>query len=370
MIWIILSGFYPTHKAYGVTTSGTIEALTKLKCDVTCVSRNDINELLTKNSHVGRYFVEFSNTLLAARHISKFYFPIWQIVVSRFALKLLSDAEGTIWVREPLLALIFSFTTKKKIICEVHHSKGIVTHQLIQMLAKRPLVTLAPIKMQIAIDCKLTISKTPIAFMAVNNNFLERGRTRSSSREIQPKIVVVANSSNKFQRESLSRLIEQIGVCAEGSKDWEFTFAGIDASMLSQLPQRNQQYVRFKVLGRVSHDRILDLLEVSDIGIIPYLDNEYFLETFPIKAVEYAATKNLIIASDTRSHRKLLNDKAILYDLWNNAGLYKAISAAISRRVNTKNLLDEAYSWASDHSFQARVINVLKVARSKSKFDD
>lgn len=354
-----LSGTYPTKKAYGVTTTETINALARLGHEVSTFSREDVNSQLIKLGYIGSLIVKLSERIMSNVALSKLYFPVWQFLFGLVSTKFFSDSRVILWVREPKLALIYSLVTRKRIICEIHHLYGFFSFVFVQILKRNRRVILAPIKEQIAKRGRLSPKNYPIAFMAVNKDFTSAGQERDFSRKICLNIAVVANVSNIHQLDSTKRLFQQINICLREHQNIKFTFVGIDRKKANEIGGliKNREKVEF--LGTLSHANVLNLLRATDIGIIPYLDNAYFLDTFPIKALEYAATSNLIVASETRSNRDLLMGKALFYDLNDDSGLSKVLGVALSQFTQRKVLMEAAFSWSTEYSYDARVNEIL-----------
>lgn len=358
--YFVLSGYFPTNKAYGVTTNGTIKALKKEGHEVSVVSRAELKTKMRGYGYLGRLAVRSSDYLHSSHLLSKWYFPIWQIICSMMSISFFIETKSVIWVREPKLALIFSKITRKQVICELHQVSGIFIKLYIWLLKRNPRVILAPIKTELMQRAHLSTLDCPIAFMAVEEEFLQAGHHRSVGRKLLPQIAIVANLSNKYQIQSFKRLLTQIDFCLSVQEGVRFYFAGIHKDAVSDMKLSIENIDNVKFLGRISHEQILSLLSNTDLGIIPYCENDYFSNTFPIKAVEYAATKNLIIASDTSAHRELMRDHALFYDLNDNLGLNKAIRVALSDSEEIEKVLTSAYDWAKRHSYQERVLGVLK----------
>jgi glycosyltransferase involved in cell wall biosynthesis len=223
-------------------------------------------------------------------------------------------------------------------------------------------VIIAPIKPLITVELGLEESKTPVAFMAVNDNFLKIGESRSAKRNLMKKIVVMGKVSNKFQRESYERLMAQIKKLNELPVQIELTFIGIDSQFCNTNMIDESSNIKIQILGHIEHENLSSKLSEFDIGIIPYSDNRYFRETFPLKTVEYAATKILIVASDTKTHKDILGDNAIYYDTQDENSLREVLSRIWNGEFNTEEKIESAYKWSQSKTYSKRVEIIMECA--------
>lgn len=119
-------------------------------------------------------------------------------------------------------------------------------------------------------------------------------------------------------------------------------------------------------LGRIPQERVIDLLDKSDIGWIPFLDTEKFLNNIPTKQFEYMARGIPIVGSDLPPIRK--------YVIEANAGLLakpndpkshaREIYALIKNKQkanlfgkNGMKKVKEEYNW---HSQEKKLLSLYK----------
>jgi hypothetical protein len=366
-IYFVLSGIYPTKKAYGVTTRETIRALMEFGHKVEVVSRSEIETNFKNGNFVSTRFVKISEFLLKLRKISKIYFPVWQIIFAYFSKRHFKEKHSLIWIREPQLAMFYSVTTNNRILCEIHHLSRFNTKYIIPFLQKKKNVTLSPIKRRIAENLGLSSSEAPISFMSVSPEFISVGEVREDFRRLEPRIVVVGNATNRYQLESFRRLIKQIEECKFSDFAPKFTFVGLDEHFAVETLGFSAHSVSADFLGAIKHEDLPNVLAKSDIGIVHYLDNEYFLNTFPIKIVEYAATKNLILATNTRAHTDIIGNKGLFYDINDDLGLRRIIEQATKPNANLGKTINEAFRWAKHHTYKARAGGIMAFIDSVAK---
>ena len=103
-----------------------------------------------------------------------------------------------------------------------------------------------------------------------------------------------------------------------------------------------------------------DELLKFDVGIIPYPESLYNSERFPLKILEYAAVGLPIIASDTKSHRNLLNDSfAIFYQKGNYLELSTLILNIMHNPSKYSLMSKNARAFSSNFTYDERVRKLL-----------
>jgi hypothetical protein len=334
---------------------------------VEVVSRSEVETDFEKGNFVSIRFVKLSKFLLKLRKISRIYFPVWQIIFAYFSKRHFREKHSLLWIREPQLALFYSVTTNKRMICEIHHLSGFNKKYIIPFLQKRKNVTLSPIKQRIADNLGMSSKEVPISFMSVSPEFISIGEVREDFRKLEPTIVVVGNATNRFQIESFRRLFKQITECQFSDFAPKFTFVGLDEHFAIETLGFSVHSVSVNFLGAIKHEDLPNILANSDIGIVHYLDNEYFLNTFPIKIVEYAATKNLILATKTRAHTDLIGNKGLFYDINDDLGLRRMIARVTKPNANLGKTINEAFRWAQHHTYKARAGSIMEFIDSGIK---
>lgn len=356
----VLSGNYPTNKAYGVTSKESMIALRRLGHEVFVFSRREVIEIFSKKGVGSRLIATIWERSINSRAISKFFFPLWQVFACIQVRSLIPRDTEVIWTREPIVSCLLSFLAPPIIIAEIHHSPRRFSKVAIWILKQREKVIIAPIKPLITKQLGLEESKTPVAFMAVNDNFLKVGESRSAKRNLMKKIVLIGKISNKFQRESYERLMVQVEKLKGLPVQVELTLIGIDSKLWTNNMTNEISNVKIQILGHMDHGNLPSKLSQFDIGIIPYSNNRYFKDTFPLKAVEYAATKILIVASDTKTHRELLGENAIYYDTQDENSLREVLSKIWDGEFDTEGKIQSAYKWSQSKTYTKRVQAIME----------
>ena len=98
-------------------------------------------------------------------------------------------------------------------------------------------------------------------------------------------------------------------------------------------------------------EKIPDLLNNHDIGIVPYLQTDYMNLALPTKAFEYIATGLPIVSTKLKDLYETFDDSCITYTIDSNPEhIAQAISFICSNPVVTKNRVEKAYHQLSEIS--------------------
>lgn len=360
-IVVVLSGSFPTQKAYGVTTLGTLRALSQKGHKTILLSRTEVmNNLLSKGA-VSRLVAKFWETSINSKRLSGIFFPVWQVFMCFQLRHLIPRDTDLIWSREPILAYFLSVLIRVTVVVELHHVPQRFNRLVMHRLKRDSKVVVAPIKSSIRDELKLDALTTPIANMAVNDEFLRVGKARISERDLKRKIVVLGKVSNMHQRVSHEQLFRELQSLGTNTLPATLVaFIGIDDIFQSRLSIAKNGNLKLQFMGHIVHETLPIILSEFDIGIIPYSENRYFRDTFPIKAVEYAATKILIVASDTVNHKQILQDRAFYYSFEEEGSLSTLLTKIWSGELDTGEVIEKAYQWAQSKTYSRRVDKILE----------
>jgi glycosyltransferase involved in cell wall biosynthesis len=104
----------------------------------------------------------------------------------------------------------------------------------------------------------------------------------------------------------------------------------------------------------------MGLIDSFDAGLVIYPENKYYIDSFPIKIVEYASRGIPIIASNTTAHRNLLGDDKALYfnpDLENS--LSKSIKIFMEDDSLRLAISENLFNWVQNLTYENRALKVL-----------
>lgn len=76
---------------------------------------------------------------------------------------------------------------------------------------------------------------------------------------------------------------------------------------------------QFKIFNSLLHEEILNIVQKYDIGVVPYLNDEFMQLALSTKAFEYAKLSIPMVASDLRPMRNYFDDDSVLFFEPNNS---------------------------------------------------
>ena len=345
---------FPTDRAYGVTTSGSIGALQEMGHEISVFARDSVFDYVPNRIKypVKKFFEKYFNR--------KIIFHSWRVLFTIIYLRRINDRKEIelIWLRDPFVATILTlFSRNRLIFCEIHNLPSTWLIFVYRLLAKSRRVVLGPIKSEISRSINVQ-SKSVICGMAVTERFITVGRSKilDSTQEI----IYIGNRNNVSYGADLSYLMVNLVKVLELHPNVSVSVVGIDdtAWPMNLRERFSKSTIRF--FPYLDRDEIIDLLKSAKIGVVIYPDNKHYRSTFPIKIVEYAATRTAIVASDTLGHRALLgSNNAKFFSLLDDFGLATALDSMLSADQEIVELANKAFLWADDKTYHRRVKSVL-----------
>lgn len=135
--------------------------------------------------------------------------------------------------------------------------------------------------------------------------------------------------------------------------DWHFVFCGREVSYLV--------WDNIKALGNVTWYDQLETSELaqkmceSSVGIIPYIQDTWIKNSYPLKALEYMACGLPVVSVPIDALEKLRGD----FQFYTDAnGLITAIKVAAKKRLD-QNLIDQRVELAKSNSYDKRFETML-----------
>jgi glycosyltransferase involved in cell wall biosynthesis len=370
-IFFVVNSRYPTQKAYGITTGYTAKAIEQLGYSVQIVAFSDSvrdefgNKIYTppvpngikKNSLnlVPERFRYYVNGIRIIRYLNDISSP---------------KNEGTIyWVRDIyLFALIRLFQPTAKVLFENHRIMGKRDELILKILFRKNKCIVAGIT-QVHIPKYLNQmhpSSTLVLPMCAPDKFFEAGKNKTIQWNKKTlRICYIGKAFSSGNSNDLGRLINQIGEIRDINAKIIFRFIGIESKFINEIEStirndKNQEIV-LQILQHVPHGQILAELEESDFGIVPYQNTAYNEMRFPIKIVEYAASKVLIIAADTKANRRVMSEKiAFFYDPQSKNGLETALKKILNEPDRADEKVSNALEWSRDYRYSNRANSAIK----------
>lgn len=357
----ILTARFPTEKAYGVTTQGSMDALRTLGHDVAVVTATSNRKVLQLNKSTKKMEKKFLNLLNTRRLQIQFKLKQFILFLKIFKLSKKQDI-GVIWTREVLPAfLIRVFIPRSVVVLELHQVVRNLNFHLLNKISDSKYLILSPIKKYITHESGIQDCNFVVLPMGVSEEYLVCGKEKTiSKRESGPyHVVYLGREVNAHEKLDLSYLISNLQDLLKNHYNIQVWLVGLRKESINQLLTYKES-ANFHIFENLSRGEILNILSFTDLGLVIYPDTLYYRSTFPIKIVEYAATKTLIVASDTPSHRELLGqDKALFFSLDDKFGLSETIKEAISQQKWLSEEVFNAYDWSETLSYTDRVTRII-----------
>lgn len=130
--------------------------------------------------------------------------------------------------------------------------------------------------------------------------------------------------------------------------EWEFRFCG--AAQPSDGWQKILKLPNVNYLGELPFDRVVEQMHSSDVGIIPYIQDEWIRNSFPLKAYEYVACGLPVVSVPIDC---LQRDPRLFSLEVSGADFAKAITESAATRHDV-GLLHERSVAAASNSYDSR----------------
>jgi glycosyltransferase involved in cell wall biosynthesis len=357
---------FPTEKAYGVTIGESAKAALGMgvHAEIWCSTPADFDHIDSNVKSIQESMNVSTNKI--------FEMIIFQLSRAKFifrSIKLMPQRDVCIWTRDVLAALlILRFRPNLRIALELHHPLGMTdkvflklnSHLLKRTQSNLSVFTLTEIlKKRLPNNLRAFFKST--IHMAAPGDFFESMKPKNSNGKIVLGYVGKAFSSGEDNQIDLvlKLLIKEI----ELFPNLYLRIIGIERNKIDQLismvPKHLLEIRRVSIVGHVSRMEILENLREIDIGLVPYISNEYNDYRFPIKMVEYASLGCVLLVSDTKSFRNLVGENGIFVDLKSTDSLHLNLSALIHDADKLNRYGKLAYLWAKRFTYEERVKIVL-----------
>ena len=361
----LLSARYPTEKAYGVTVGNTIKEFKEINENIEIVSWgshvDDIfgNKIISLVKHPIRipkfiYRLNSSTIRRTAFSINQMIFGIYLILKTDYRTK-----RNVYWTREPLtLVPQLILRRRYQYIIELHHPASKIIVFTIEMLSRRSKVVVIVLDKKSQEHHQRLLKDILIAVipMGVPDSFFLQPKQKNF------KPFVVGYIGKGMSSGNDNELYEIIYAARElNSKiEVEFLFIGLEPSykrkMQEIIHENGLEVDDYTFIDHVSHTDIPHLLEKMSVGLLPYGDNAYNSERFPIKSLEYAAAGLPIIATDTQVHRDLLSsDFTFFYRKNDFTNLASQITQVQNISGTSESFWKSASTFAKKFTYDERV---------------
>ena len=361
-VWFVLDVRYPTEKAYGVTTGFTAKAVEGIgNYNVTLIAPK-IDKNLEEIIKTIEVKIPFFNSRHREFKRDKISYNLGKLLYPMKLMFIIKRKNSIIWLRDIRMALIFSFLGYS-VICEIHRTPSAISKIELNFLKIMPRITLVLISEYLRDKLGIKITNSVIAGMAVNKNeLLDTKQTSGSGQFIVGYIGSSHSSGNKL---SIKVVLEAASALELIDKSIKFKFIGPQISDYDQLTI-NSLPKNVEFLGRISRFDVIKEIDKFDVGLVIYPDTDYFLDSFPIKIVEYAARHIPIVASNTRANKRILkNHKALYFNLDASSSLTECIIRVAQDKKIAESISNNAFEWVKFLTYENRAIKVLSKADPK-----
>lgn len=362
-VWFILDVRYPTEKAYGVTTNFTAAAIQKLGNYIVTVVTSQLDTRFSSSVKN----IEIKMPLECIRKIgmrqnnliSKLTYNFWKYLYPLKIAKIVKKKDSLLWLRDIRMSLILCFLGYQ-VVCEIHREPSKFSKVELRMLNKMPNATIVLISENLKFKLKVKKTKSLIAGMSVNEDELIQTAKKNNENEfIVGYIGSVHSSGNKL---SIDVILRAAAALENIEPKVQFKLIGFKSEDINEITEdKHPKNLRF--LGRLSRHDLFKELDTFSVGLVIYPDTKYFLDSFPIKIVEYASRKVPIIASNTRSHKMILGEnKALFFEVNSSTSLMESISRIIENKQLASTLSKNGFDWVTSLTYENRAKNVLAIA--------
>ena len=361
-VTFVLNVRYPTEKAYGVTTGLTAKAINEIgtyRVEV-ITPRKDISyEGYVKTVEVAMPFKKFYDYILEMNNgLGPHAFNVWKIFYPFRLKSKLQRSDNLIWLRDIYMALMLSLLGYQTV-CEIHRTPSLVNRVLLNILKLRSKNTIILISKNLQEKLRISKKNSVIAPMAVDQSEILTKKQKLLGNKVT--IGYVGSLHSSGIKLSLQSIIDAALIFEKIKPSIRFRLVGINKNDFKKVSFPNN----IQFMGRIPRSESIKAIDNFDIGLVIYPDEKYFIDSFPIKIVEYAARCVPIIASNTTSHRNILgNKKAIFFDLNSAESLAKSIIYLLSDSIKRESITTESNHWVKQFTYQKRIEGVLR----KTKF--
>jgi glycosyltransferase involved in cell wall biosynthesis len=387
-VLILLQGRFPTEKAYGVTTTGTVEALFRLGYQVTVFSVGiSKSELDSKDIHFKlKHYSEtkFSKTtkLIAFSGtglINKIFWSIfWKLTYRHNKSAILAECADIFWIRD--YTMLHFVPKKKAIIFELHGLIDKSKKVKLKFKAEDEIVVFAPISRTIENQLSFLKSKVKIvrAPMGIESEFLE---TKEGIQKYLQRIEVLQNDVlkglkigyiGKFSPNGYSKGIEDLLELAKFNLkeqlEYEISITGGTDNELIMATNKLLEYGLtendVKISGHIPHRAVFDKMKELEVIVLPMPASRRYVG-FPLKSIESVASGRIVIAARCRIYEDIFNQSFEPY--WYESGSAISMNNAIKEAFRDESLEDrlgKGIEFSSRFTWDARTKTLLDALKS------
>lgn len=364
---------FPTEKAYGVTITGTINALEKAGHQVEIISPATLKleEMQQPKAMILNFFRNFFSPKNQRKLFGRFQFLLYRILFGISTGAIDSAPKTIIWLRDPLIALINRKRFKDYlVVVELHQELSWFDLLILERINKYRNVVLAPISRYLELQLREKLSnfqnfEIVMAPMGVPDNFLSHQIITRSNSQGAP---LLGGYIGGFLSNGIDQNLMETLVCLKSYNEKsdkvriKLKLVGVEQEYLTKVDDLNKVSTEpyLFALPRIPHFKIPDQMDDVDFFILPYPEGKNFQNRFPLKALEYAALRKPILVTRTVSHESIFSDQEVWFVTPNNC---ESLIATYEEMCKSPALREKkcalAFKLALDHTYDSRVAKVL-----------
>lgn len=369
---------YPTTKAYGVTTSRTAESLFRLGHEplIMCSGKRKTDELGNRIVSIGSE-VNLLTKLYGIRilKIGNIAYHMQSLSLIYKFKKIIKKCPVDLIITRSVLAAFLLRKHRVKILVEIHHSLSNISSSLIRSLNEYGNIGIFTLNLRLQglLAKYIPESKLGIVPMGVSNDFFlaKKKMEFNDSKLILGYVGKAESSGHDNGLLNLLNIVFEANKSGKIKSEIELYLVGVEPLFLERIA-KNQFYKHLlnrnvKIHNHVPNSKVPEFMAKIQVGVIPYPNTQYHNERFPIKILEYSATRCLLLLSDTDAHRELANEFAVFYKNDNLESFIDAIKKCIIEAENSSKMIDLSFKWAEDYNYEARSKKILMQAAKLSE---
>lgn len=383
-VGILLSGRFPTEKAYGVTTNGTVQSLLDMGHQVVVfgITSNYVEDRSTQdNLTMMNYEENFTASFLKRLAFKRYgkvnavaWFLYWKCVkylnkksISKLNLDLL-------WIRNVQM-LDFSFAAGY-IILEIHQlvKKSKLTRSINK--ASPASILLAPISKRLHQDVMEmnTGSSLTYAPMGVDSKLISSPEStakfisRLKEKILSDSMKIEVGYVGKFFPDGYSKGVEDIIKLSKENREQKgklrISLTGgmeKEISQVKKLAERCNLILKdLEINPHLSHKLALVKMNNLDVIILPKSESKSYVG-FPVKCIEAIATGRIVIAAKCMIYDQIFTEKYQPY--WYESGSGNSLYESIQRALFDEDLearINLGLEFALQFTWDIRISNILR----------
>ena len=375
----VLDSYFPTEKAYGVTTEHTINALVNLGNEVTlfCHKPNTYIEHNILNAQIIYFELSYLNKFLRkislasygkisiitwnlSRHLT--YFENRKKLAVRFC--------DLFWTRDNPIPQHAKLNFQGTQVVEVHSNPSIRTYKLLNALDGNK-VLICPISKTLEELMRISLPNNEILWSPMGIQ-LEDTDTKELISEIErhygsPRDAISIGYFGKLAPNGISKGFEDLldlGLeLSRQSVAFSLLFIGPRDSELkllkTEIEKRGIGQDKISIQTHLPHKESLKLMRNCDFLMLP-ANRDVNYSGFPLKALEYVASLRVVLAAKTQANSEVFLQK--FQPFWYEYHNVQALTEIVVQPPEIdflKNYLLEGYRYAHQFTWVQRTKKIL-----------